>query len=381
MHKGKITMLGRIMAGSQAVMAHDDAGQALFVASYPPDIHVSQLIVAYGQRVALATGSSLVVIDRAVNAVAMAGAFDDQGLGLLCMLDDNAPAGLESFEASEVDVLAHDTRVYRGPWKEPRPDEPRHVVIVVPPEDKTLVSWGTPKVEDVLETTAWPRVSRERNEMQAHSFKRMNDHGALKTNEGRKKVVGPDRHQPRQREKFDQSLEAAQQRVDKKAEALKAHQDKVAASESKGHGTRLAQRQRALVGVEQALQDAQQNHAKLTEQASAIGPPRERADRDFRKQTIMTCRTLLLENALRAFMVMLWKPLQTKVSLDGLLRLLFERSGARIETVSQGVYWVNTAGVSLPSRRLLTEVVEGLCAMELRDQGKPIRVCLKDMPP
>ena len=38
-------------------------------------------------------------------------------------------------------------------------------------------------------------------------------------------------------------------------------------------------------------------------------------------------------------------------------------------------------GLSLPYRRLLTEVVEGLCAMELRDQGKPIRVGLKDMPP
>ena len=35
MHKGKITMLGRIMAGSQAVIAHDDAGQAVFVAYYP----------------------------------------------------------------------------------------------------------------------------------------------------------------------------------------------------------------------------------------------------------------------------------------------------------------------------------------------------------
>jgi len=31
MHKGKITMLGRIMAGSQAVIAHDEAGQAVFV--------------------------------------------------------------------------------------------------------------------------------------------------------------------------------------------------------------------------------------------------------------------------------------------------------------------------------------------------------------
>jgi hypothetical protein len=32
MHKGKITMLGRIMAGSQAVIAHDEAGPAVFVA-------------------------------------------------------------------------------------------------------------------------------------------------------------------------------------------------------------------------------------------------------------------------------------------------------------------------------------------------------------
>ncbi len=31
MHKGKITMLGRIMAGSQAVIAHNEVGQALFV--------------------------------------------------------------------------------------------------------------------------------------------------------------------------------------------------------------------------------------------------------------------------------------------------------------------------------------------------------------
>jgi hypothetical protein len=136
-----------------------------------------------------------------------------------------------------------------------------------------------------------------------------------------------------------------------------------------------------LVGVEKALQDAQHTHAKLTEHASAIGPPRERVDRDFRTQTIMTCRTLLLENALMAFMVVLCKQLQTKVSLDCILRLLFARSGSRLETVSQVVYWVNTAGVSLPYRRLLTEVVEGLCAMELRDQGKPMRVCLKDMPP
>ena len=41
MHKGKITMRGRIMAGSQAVISHDETGQAVFVAYYPPDLHLS----------------------------------------------------------------------------------------------------------------------------------------------------------------------------------------------------------------------------------------------------------------------------------------------------------------------------------------------------
>ena len=76
-------------------------------------------------------------------------------------------------------------------------------------------------------------------------------------------ILGPDRHQQRKREKLEQSLEAAHQRVDKKTAALKAQQDKVAESESKGHGTRLDQRQRALVVVEKDLKDAQHNHAKL----------------------------------------------------------------------------------------------------------------------
>jgi hypothetical protein len=111
MPKGKSTMLGRIMAGAQAVIAPEEAGQAVFVASDPPDIHVSQVIVAYCQKVALATGSAVCVIDRAVHAVALAAAFDAQGLGLLGMLDDNEHAGLESCEATEGDTLDEGTRV------------------------------------------------------------------------------------------------------------------------------------------------------------------------------------------------------------------------------------------------------------------------------
>jgi len=381
MHKGKITMLGRIMAGSQAVIAHDEAGQALFVAYYPPDVHVSQVIVAYCEKVAEATGTALFVIDRAVNAVAMARAFDNKDLGLLCMLDDNEHQGLESFEATQVDTLADGTRVYRGPWKEPQPDDPRHFVMVEPVEGKTLVYWATPKVEAILEVTEWPRVYRARNEVQEHSFKRMIDHGALNTNYGRKKIVTADRHQQRAREKLEPSLATAQKRVAKKAEAVKAKQDQVAVSESKGHGTRLAQRQAALAVLATEWKDAQHKQAQWAEQVQAVGPSGQRADRDFRTQTIMTIRTLLLENTLRAFMVALFGTLQTKVSVETILHLLFERSGARIETSSQVVYWVNTAGLSVPYRHLLTKVVEGLRAMDLKDQGRPIYVRLKDMSP
>ena len=381
MHKGKITMLGRIMAGSQAVIAHDEAGQAVFVAYYPPDIHLSRVIVAYCQQVLEATGSRVFVIDRAVHAVALAQAFAAHELGLLCMLDDNEHAGLESFEATVVDTQDDGTKVYSGPWKVRRADDPRHFVIVQSPEGKALVYWGTPQVKEALEASQWPRVYRERNAIQERSFKRMNEHGALKINYGRKTILGPDRHQQRKQEKLEQALEAVRQRVDKKTAALKAQQDKVAASACKGHSTCLEQRKRALVVMDKELQDAQNIHATLTERATALGPAKERADRDFRKQTIMTVRTLLLENALMAFMGALGAHVPSQVSLDCILRLLFARSGARMETVSHVVYWVNPAGLSLPYRRLLTEVVEGLCAMELREQGKPIRVCLKDMPP
>ena len=165
------------------------------------------------------------------------------------MLDDNEHQGLESFEATQVGTLEDGTKVYSGPWQVPRPADPRHFVIVEPAEGKTLVYWGTPQVKDALAATEWPRVYRERNEIQENSFKRMIDHGALNTNYGRKTIVGPDRHQQRAREKLDQSLVAAQQRLGKKAEALKMQQDKVAESEHKGHGKRLEQRQRALAVV------------------------------------------------------------------------------------------------------------------------------------
>jgi hypothetical protein len=381
MHKGKITMRGRVMAGSQAVISHDETGQAVYVAYYPPDLHVSQLVLAYCQDVALATGSDLFVIDRAVNSKVMAQGFDEAGLGLLCMLDDNEHHGLESFEATPVTTLDDGTRFYEGPWKVARKDDTRHFVIVEPQESKTLVYWGNAKVKAELEAGQWPEVYRVRTELQENAFKRMIEHGALDINVGRKTLLGPDRHQQRAEAKVHEALDTARHRVAKRRLELEAKREQVAQSEAQGHGKRLEQRQRAASELEDKLREAQQHEAHLQEQVDGFEAPKERADRDFRKQTIMTIRTLFLENLLQAFMSVLLSVLPKQVSLEQVLKLLFERSGSRIERDKTVTYWINTAGLSRGNRRRLGEIVEGLSAMGLVEKGKPVRVCLKELPP
>ena len=86
MHQGTITLRGRIIAGSPAVIAQNATGDAVCVASHPSDIQRSRIIMASGQQVLEATGSTLCVIDRAVKAQARAAAFAEQGVGVLWML-------------------------------------------------------------------------------------------------------------------------------------------------------------------------------------------------------------------------------------------------------------------------------------------------------
>ena len=380
MHKGKITMLGRIMAGSQAVIAHNEAGQALWSEYYPPDLPLSEVIVAYCQEVWTATGIALFVIDRAVNSVAMACAFTRQGWGLLSMLDANEHQGVSSFETTVLGTDEEGNTVHKGTWKEPREADPRCFVLVESVESQVWVYWGTPHLEESIEPIQWPRLYRQRSEIQENRFKRMIEHGALNTNYGRKKQIGPDRHQQRAQEKLTRALEGTQTKVDKKEDRVKRQQEKVAESTQKGHTTRLQQRQRTLAVAQEELKNARQKHEMLRQQAKDLGPPKERADRDFRKQRIMTLRTLLIENTLLTFLVGLGGMLKEMVSLEGLLKILFERSGARLETDTEIYYWVNTAGLSRPYQRRLAHIVEGLNTMTLRRRGKPIRVQIRGTP-
>src|SRR5712691_11902746 len=349
-HGYQSSTLSQFLGQLERVDAAESLMPVLVAHAAGPIIYVDGHMVAYCQQVAEGIGSVVFVIDRAVNAVALAQAFAEKDLGLLCMLDDNEHRGLGSFETTLVETLEDGTRVYSGPWKACRQDAPRHFVIVAPTADKTLVDWGTPKVKEALDVSEWPRVYRERNAIQELSFKSMIAHGGLEINYGRKTILGPDRHHQRKQEHLAASLETAHERVNKKEEALKSQQAKVAASEAKGHGRRLEQRQGKLVTVEHELKDATGKQAKLSEQVATLGPAGQRADRDFRKQTIMTIRTLFLENMLRAFLAALLATLPIQVSLPQVLSLLFERSGSRMETPSQVVYWVNTAGLSQSNR-------------------------------
>jgi hypothetical protein len=209
----------------------------------------------------------------------------------------------------------------------------------------------------------------------------MIDHGALNINVGRKTILGPDRPQQRAEAKVREALEAAQHRVEKRRVALEAKREQVSQSQARGHSQRLEQRQRAASELEDKLSEAQQHEAHLQEQVDGFETPKERADRDFRKQTIMTIRTLFLENLLQAFMSMLLSVLPKKISLDQVLKLLFARSGARIERDKIVMYWMNTTGLSRGNRRRIGEIVEGLNAIGLVEKGKPVRVCLKELPP
>ncbi len=259
---GKITLRGRIMAGSQAVMAHNAAGSAVFVAYHPPDIHRSRLLVASWHKVVEATGRTVCVIDRAVNSLAMAVAVAKQDWGVLCLLDDPEHHGLESFAATPEGTLDDGSQVESGSWNASKDDDaPRLFVLVVPTEGKTCVYGGTPQLTATVEVSAWPPRDRERTERQEHRGNRLSDHGALEINSGRKKSVGPDRQQQRQREDLAASVETAPQRVDNKVEALPAHQAKVAESKAKGPGTRLEQRPHALLRVAQAREEAQRQPA------------------------------------------------------------------------------------------------------------------------
>ncbi|MBF0236281.1 MAG: hypothetical protein HQM12_01130 [SAR324 cluster bacterium] len=378
MHKGKITMLGRIMPGSQAVVAHNEQGDAIFGAYYPPDRPMTDYILEYCQQIVDATSIRVFVIDRAINSVSMATAFEQRGWGLLSMLDANEYKSLLDWETQEVETLDDGSKVHSGQWRDEskRQKDPRWFVITEK-QGNLLPYWGTAMVKATLPLRQWPEIYRQRTELQEHGFKRMIEHGALNINYGIKIILGVDRHQQRKIQELETRQGKLEQKIQRREEVVSQQQEKVAQSRSQGHSTRLLQRQKQLENLLEQQQASRQQQQELQQQRQTLGDTKQRADRDFRKQTVMTFRTLFLENSLRAFLFALNSKMPKRISLELLLVLFFQRDGALVETSSRKTWWIDAGGLSLSNQRLLSQVVEGINALQLTQQGKSIEAHIR----
>ncbi len=379
MHKGKITMLGRIMAGSNAVVGHDENGEALFLEYYPPDIRLTATIVDYCEKVVELTGTKYFVIDREVNSEAVASEFESRGWGLLCMLDKNQYKDLSDWDTKPIGKLEDGSNVYSGPWKDPGEDS--RIFVIVEKNDKLLPYWGTTHMEKIAKPIDWPNIYSRRTEVQENSFKRMKEHGALDVNFGTKTIETEDRHHRNRLKKLDDASASILKKIESKEAKIEEQERKVDESKNKAHGKRLEQRERLLDEIRSDLGDLNKAKKKIEDKIEALDQPKERHDRDFRKQKIMTFRTLYLENLLLFFFSALAKLIDIPLSQGCLLELFFKRSGGYFETASEIVYFLNVDGLSKSNRIKLVKIVEGCCKMGLTRNGKPVRMRIRPLPP
>lgn len=132
--------------------------------------------------------------------------------------------------------------------------------------------------------------------------------------------------------------------------------------------------------MEQKLEEKQKVADKLTAQIETIGPVGEREDRDFRKQLIMTTRTLFLQNCLMAFLTTWLELAGITMGIDNLIEMLFSRTGSYIETKTAIIYQVNLKGLASTYKGKIKKLVKAYNEMGLSRNGKPIQLKMRDGP-
>lgn len=378
MHKGLITMLGRIMPGSQTVITHNENGHAVYFSHYPPDKNLSPIALDYCEEVYQESGIANFVIDRGVNSEENSRKFQEKGLGLLCMLDSNEYNGLSDFETKELAKVDDGNIVYEGVWKDiKKQEQDSRIFVLVEEKERILVYWGNEKFKELLSPLKWPETYRERTEIQENSFKRMIAHGKLKVNFGTKKIMGVDRHQERKKQELEKKLKSSEKKFKIKEELIEKQIQKIKNSEEKGHDKLLLKRQSVFNKLENQQKKVDKVKEEIEKKLDDLGLPKQRADRDYRKQSIMTFRTLLLENLLISFFALLLPSITQNISTDLLIEIFFKRSGSFAETSSVIIYWINTEGLSANYKKTLSEIAEGITKMNIKCRGKPIQLRLK----
>ena len=373
MNKGYITMLGRIMSGSKLVVAHDLQGQAIGLEYYPPDAHLINIIEDFCKQITALTGVTNFVIDREINSVEIARLFDRNQWGLICMLDANEYKGLESFSKTFSKELSDGTRLYKASWMHWRNDPRRFVV--VEEKDRTLVYWYTRKIAR-QRLTAEQIISlyRRRSELQENSFKRMQAHGALNTNFGVKKVWGLDRAHQRKIKELDKKIKNEANRLHKLEAKIDEQVYKVEESIAREHGRLFDRRIKKLENLEDQEDEIKAKISNLEKLKQQLGEPISRSDRDFRKQTIMSFRTLWIENALKDFVSLLTKSMEIPVDIEIVIALFFYRRGIMVESDDKITYWIDSKNLSDDYQGILKNVIEGFNRISLTYRSKKIWV-------
>ena len=379
MHKGKITMLGRVMAGTKMVLAQDENGHVIGLESYPPDRHLTKVVDEYCTKIATATGLTDFVIDREVNSVDMARLFVARGWGLICLLDANEYDGFASFNCHFAGYLDDGSTLYWATWKLARSDDPRQFVLVQEPQ-RLLAYWTTPDL--ALELNAKEVVTdyRQRTDIQENSIKRMIATCALDTNYGTKSIPGPDRQQARELADLQTRQTKLQTREQKSGQLVAAQNEKIQDSAARGHEQLLAKRQAKLVQYKNQQTQLQRKAAALEEQKTKLGEPRQRADRDLRKQNIMAFRSLWLDNAIRAFFALIKVFLTAPLDIEIAIELFFCRPGFVVETESQLLYYMNDNHLSSTYQEILRQLVAGFNTIELSHRGKRVKLEIASPP-
>ena len=371
MHKGHITMLGRIMAGSNSVLAHDETGQAIDVEYHPPDMHLGHIIEDYCRNITELTGIRRFIIDREVNSVKTANLFADRQWGLICLLDANEYKGLKDFRKKYAGKLEDGTILYKANWQPARNEDPRRFIIVQE-ADRCLVYWCTSDIAKQFSARQIIALYRMRAEIQENGIKRMIAHGALNTNYGIKNIWSTDRTHQRKIDKIDEKREKLVAKRHKLADQIEDQLFKIQESIERKHGRLLDKRLAKLSRMEGQEEELNAKLESVESQKQALGPPCRRADRDFRKQTIMTCRTLFLENALRRFTSSLSRFLKAPIDIEILLDLFFLRRGVCVETEQNIVYWIDSSSLSRKYRDILKDIAKGCHQIFLTHRGKAV---------
>jgi len=381
MHKGKITMLGRIMSGSNALVAHDEKGRAIYIEYHPPDIRMPGMILQYCQHIANTIGIELFVIDREVNSLQVALDFEDNGLGLLSMLNNNQYKALSDWDYQPAGALKDGSKLYTGQWRDEkkRREDPRHFVIIDNGE-RLLPYWGNAKMKADVNPVSWPEIYSERTEIQENSFKRMKSHGALEINYGTKKIWGPDRHQQRVNDELTSKIELIQAKKKQNENKIEEQKVKIEESKLKKHPKLLSTRQSKLKELEKGLETVTLKEQKIQGQIEQNGHPRQRADRDFRKQMVMTIRTLCLENCLVAFLTILLQNTTLQIGLDSFIEVFSNRSGSYYETSSSVIYNFYCKGMSKSYIEKMQIISNNFNALKLTRNGKLIQAKMRAAP-